>query len=192
MIAVVLAAALGSVTLASGDSRCNAVHINEIQGELQSFAQHPAGASKITERSIAIVQAQTDAQQERVILQGVCSDDDFAPLAARLYALDAWADLLGERNGEGSSPDLCPGTDKKVMAGAAASAWLKLAQAASASKPPALVATLSPQIQAMATQAGITLPVFSETSSYWESKYEAAAKQAIIDCASQMTPPPRE
>ncbi|HUA08370.1 MAG TPA: hypothetical protein VMA98_03790 [Candidatus Acidoferrales bacterium] len=192
MIALVLAAALGGATVASADSRCNDLHINEIQGELQNFAQHPAGASKITERSIAIVQAQTDAQQERVILQGVCSEGDFVPLGARLFALDAWADLLSERNGEGSSPDLCPGTDKKVMAGAAASAWLKLALAAAAPKPPALVATLVPQVQAMATQAGLTLPTFSETSAYWEQKYEAAAKQAIIDCASQMSPPPRE
>jgi hypothetical protein len=190
MIAAILAVALNSTTVASKDSRCNDIHINSIQGELQNFAQHPATPSGQTDRATAIAQAQSDVQTERVILAGVCSGDDLDAFEARLYALDAWADVLGERNNTVSRPGPCPDADKKVLAAAAASAWTKLAQAASVPKPPALVATLTPQIQAMATQAGITLPSFPEATQYWEQQYDAAAKAAVIDCAAQHTPTP--
>jgi hypothetical protein len=190
MIAAILAVALTGTTVASRDSRCNDFQINSIQGQLQNFSQHPVSASGQTQRATAIAQAQSDVESERVILSGVCSQDDYIPLAARLYALDAWADVLGERNNTVSSPGPCPVADKKLMAAAAASAWSKLAQAASIPKPPALVATLTPQVQAMATQSGITLPTFPDATEYWEQKFEAAAKAAIVDCASQSTPTP--
>jgi hypothetical protein len=190
MIAAILAVALNSTIVASKDSRCNDIHINSIQGQMQNFAQHPASVSGQTDRATAIAQAQSDAQTERVILAGVCSEDEYMPLAARLYALDAWADVLGERNNTVSSAGLCPAADKKLLAAAAASAWTKLAQAASIPKPPALVATLTPQIQAMATQAGMTLPGFPEATQFWEQQYETAAKSAVVECASQQAPTP--
>jgi hypothetical protein len=189
MIATILAVALDSTTVAR-DSRCNDIHINAIQGQFQNFAQHPASPSGQTDRATAIAQAQSDLQTERVILAGVCSGDDLTTYEARLYALDAWADVLGERNNTVGSPGPCPVADKKLMAAAAASAWTKLAQAASIPKPPALVATLTPQIQAMATQVGMTLPTFPEATQYWEQQYETAAKAAIVDCASKHTPTP--
>lgn len=189
MIAAILAVALGGATVASRDSRCNDVHINSLQGQMQNFSQHPASTSGQTDRATAIAQAQDDIQTERVILAGVCSEGDYTPLAARLYTLDAWADLLAERNNAAGS-GLCPAADKKVMAAAAASAWTKLSQAGSIPKPPQLVATLTPQVQALASQAGLTLPALSDASQYWEQKYETAAKAAIVDCASQQTPTP--
>lgn len=191
MLHVLFAVALNSATVASKDSRCNDIHINAIDAQFRNFAQHPASPSGQTERGTAIAQAQSDVQSERVILAGVCSEDAYMPFAARLYALDAWADVLGERNNTVSSPGPCPAADKKLMAAAAASAWTKLAQAASIPKPPALVATLTPQIQALATQAGITLPSFPEATQFWEQKYETDAKAAIIECASQHSPTPK-
>lgn len=190
MLHVLFAVALNSTTIANKDSRCNDIHVNSIQGELQNFAQHPASVSGQTERATAIAQAQSDVQSERVILAGVCTQDEYDPLAARLYALDAWADVLGERNNTVRSPGPCPAAEKKLMAAAAASAWTKLSQAASIPKPPQLVATLTPQIQAMAGQAGITLPAFPDATQFWEQKYETAAKAAIVDCASQPTSTP--
>ncbi|HTX56654.1 MAG TPA: hypothetical protein VMD47_06085 [Candidatus Acidoferrales bacterium] len=192
MIAAVFAVALGSATIAS-DSRCNDTEINAIEANLRNYSQHPVAANRQTQREIAIEAAQTDAQQERVILAAVCPDDQYPALAAHLFALDAWADLLAERNGSNGGSGPCPAAEKPVMAGAAASAWVKLAQAASISKPPTLLATLVPQVQAMAAQAGLTLPAFPEASTYWESQYEQAAKQAIVDCASHAsTPQPRK
>jgi hypothetical protein len=188
--ATILAVALNGTLVANKDSRCNDIHINAIQGQMQAFAQHPAGPKDQTDRGTAIAQAQNDAQTERVILAGVCSEDDYMPLAARLFALDAWADLLAERNDNDGSSALCPAADKKVMAAAAASAWSKLAQAASIPKPPPLVVTLTPQVQSLATQAGLTLPAFSDATQYWEQKYDAAAKAAVVSCASQQTPTP--
>jgi hypothetical protein len=188
MLHVLFAVALGSATVAS-DSRCNGSHTDTIQGELQNFAQHPASASAQTQRGVAIVEAQSDAEQEEVVLQGVCPENEFPTRAARLYALDAWADLLIQRNGAMGSA-VCPDAEKKVMAAIAASAWFKLANAATISpKPPALVATLVPQVQALAAQAAMTLPAFNDATSYWEQQYKTAAQQAIIDCASQ-TPRP--
>ncbi len=182
MLHVLFAVALNSATVASKDSRCNDIHINSIQGQLQNFAQHPASSSRQVERGAAIAQAQTDVQTERVILAGVCTEDEYLPFAARLYALDAWTDLLSEQNNSARGTGLCPVAEKKVMAASAASAWTKLAQAASIPKPPALVGTLSPQIQAMATQAGISLPAFPDATQFWEQKYETEAKAAIVDC----------
>ncbi len=190
MLHVLFAVVLNSTTVASKDSRCNDIHVNSIQGQLQNFAQHPAGPSGQTDRATAIAQAQSDVESERVILAGVCSEGDYLPLAARLYALDAWTDLLGERNNTVRSPGPCPAADKKLMAAAAASAWTKLAQAASIPKPPALVGTLTPQIQGLAAQGGITLPSFPDATQFWEQKYETAAKAAIVDCASETTPTP--
>ena len=188
--ATILAVALSSTIVASKDSRCNDSHINALQGQLQNFAQHPAASNGQVERGAAIAQTQSDVQNERVILAGVCSQDDYPTFGARLFALDAWADVLAERNNAGGRSGLCPAADKKVMAAAAASAWSKLSLAASIPKPPALVGTLAPQIQAMATQSGVTLPVYSDATQYWEQKYETAAKAAIVDCASQQTPTP--
>lgn len=188
--AAILTVALGSATVAVSDSRCNDIHINTIQGELQNFAQHPVSPAQQTQRGIAIVQAQSDVEEEEVVLQGTCPQDDFLPLSARLYALDAWADLLEQRNGAMGGGASCPDADKKVMAASAASAWLRLGQASLiAPKPPALVATLVPQVQALAAQAGMTLPAFPDATSFWEQQYVTAAKQAIVDCASQ-TPHP--
>jgi hypothetical protein len=190
--ATILAVALNSTIVASKDSRCNDIDINAIQGRMQNFAQHPAAPKDQAERGEAIAQAQNDVQTERVILAGVCSGDDLASFIARLDALDGWADLLAERNNDnGGSSSLCPTADKKVMAAAAASAWTKLAAAASVAKePPPLVATLTPQVQALATQAGLTLPAFRDTTQYWEQQYATAAKAAVVDCASQQTPTP--
>ena len=190
MIAAILAVALSSATVAQHDSRCNAVNINTIQDELQNFAQHPASGAQRTQRGVDIVQAQSDIEEESVVLQGICPQDDFLPLSARLYALDAWADLLELRNGAMGGAASCPDADRKVTAATAASAWLRLGRASLVSgKPPALVATLVPQVQALAVQAGMTLPAFADATSYWEQQYVTAAKQAIVDCASQ-TPHP--
>jgi len=186
--ATILAVGLNS-TLVAGDSRCNDLRTNAIQGQLQNFAQHPALPNALNARALAIAQAQNDAQTERVILAGVCPDSDYVPLAARLYALEAWGDLLGERNNQ-ANHSICPAADKKVMAAAVASAWVKLSQAGTAPKPPALVATLTPQIQAMATDAGVTLPAFKETTQYWEQRYDTAAKAALVDCANALSPAP--
>ncbi|HTZ54789.1 MAG TPA: hypothetical protein VMB20_06965 [Candidatus Acidoferrum sp.] len=190
MFHILLAAALNGTIVASKDSRCNDIHINAIEGELRNFAQHPANASGQTDRATAIAQAQSEVQTERVILAGVCNQDEYLPMAARLFALDAWADVLGERNNTVRSPGPCPIADKKLMAAAAASAWTKLAQAASIPNPPALVGTLTPQIQALATEAEMTLPSFPEATQFWEQKYETAARAAIVDCASEITPTP--
>ena len=190
MIAAILAVALGSATVAQHDSRCNAVNINTIQDELQNFATHPASGAQRTQRGAAILQAQSDIEEESVVLQGICPQDDFPALSARLYALDAWADLLEQRNGAMGGTASCPDADRKVIAATAASAWLRLGRASLVSaNPPALVATLVPQVRALAAQAGIVLPVFADATAYWEQQYVTAAKQAIVDCAAQ-TPHP--
>jgi hypothetical protein len=188
--AAILAVALGSATVAQHDSRCNAVNINTIQDQLQGFAQRPASGAQRKQRAVDIVQAQSDIEEESVVLQGICPQDDFPPLSARLYALDAWADLLEQRNGAMGGGASCPDADRKVIAATAASAWLRLGRASLvAAKPPALVATLVPQVRALAVQAGMTLPAFADATAYWEQQYVTAAKQAIVDCAAQ-TPHP--
>ena len=190
MLHVLFAVALGSATVAVSDSRCNDININTIQGKLLNFALHPASAAQQTQRGIAIVQAQNDIQQEEAVLQGVCPDSDFPPFSARLYALDAWSDLLQERNGILGGGTSCPDADKKLKAATAASAWLKLAQASLISpQPPKLVGTLVPQVQALASEAGMTLPAYPAATTYWESQYVTAAKQAIVDCAAQSPQP---
>ena len=184
MLSALLAVALSSRTVAVSDSRCNDIQINRIQGELQNFADHSPSAAEQNERGVAIVQAQSDAEQEQVVLQGVCPQGDFPPYAARLFAIDAWGDLLVQRNITASGGGPCPDAEKPIMAASAASAWYKLGEASQVTPPPKLVATLLPQVQGLATQAGVALPTFAETSSYWEQKYEAAAKGAIAACGT--------
>ncbi|MGD0968493.1 MAG: hypothetical protein ABR949_09430 [Candidatus Aquilonibacter sp.] len=183
-----LAVALSSGTIAS-DSRCNDITINKIQGQLQNFANHPAQPKQLNERGVAIVQAQAAAEQEQVVLKSVCPDTQFGPFAAELFALDAWGDLLvqGVVTGSGGGP--CPDSVKKIVAASAASAWYKLGEASQVTPPPKLVATLVPQVEAMATDGGLTLPPFPDATSYWEQKYQTTAKDAIAACGSP-TPMP--
>ncbi|HTV93150.1 MAG TPA: hypothetical protein VMG98_10575 [Verrucomicrobiae bacterium] len=188
MLSAVLAVALSGVTVAS-DSRCNDITVNKIQGELQNYADHPVPASQLNQRGTAIVQAQSDAEQEQVVLQGVCPQSEFPQHAARLFAIDAWGDLLVQRNITASGGGPCPNAVKPIMAASAASAWYKLGQASQVTPPPKLLTTLVPQVQALATEAGMALPVFADVSVYWEQTYETAAKQAIAACSSA-TPMP--
>ena len=190
MLSAVLAVALSGATVAVSDSRCNDIRINRIQGELQNFADHPAPAAQQNQRGVAIVQAQSDAEQEEVVLQGVCPEGDFPPYAARLFAIDAWGDLLVQRNITASGGGPCPNAEKAIMAASAASAWYKLGEASQVTPPPKLVATLLPQVQALATEADLALPSFAEASAFWEQKYETAAKEAIAACGAQ-TPLPK-
>jgi hypothetical protein len=188
MLSAVLAVALSRAPLAS-DSRCNDITINKIQGQLQNFAEHPVSGKQLNERGVAIVQAQGAAEQEQVVLKSVCPETQFGPFAAQLFALDAWGDLLvqGVVTGTGGGP--CPDSVKKIVASSAASAWYKLGEASQVTPPPKLVAALVPQVQAMAAEGGLTLPVFAEATTYWEQKYETTAKEAIAACGSP-TPMP--
>jgi hypothetical protein len=155
-------------------SRCNDQRVGEIQAELQH-------ASRLAD----VVAAQSDISQERTILRAVCPDADFAPLDARLFALDAWGDLLARA--EGTSPvAACPDKQKVVDAAIAAGAYHKLVFASTvAPQPAALVPKLLPQVQALAAQSGVTLPSYADATSYWAGQYQDAAAQAIGACRQQ-------
>lgn len=189
MLHLLLALMLPNANLIAGDSRCNDFQASQIQAQLQQFANRPAAKGQQEERLSAILAEQSDTMQERTILYAVCSADDFAPLNAQLYALDAWADLLARENGP-SPVAACPDKQKVVDAGLVADAYLKLAQAATlAPKPAALVAKLLPQVQSLAAQSGVTLPAYSATTAYWASQYRDTAKQAIESCLSPSATP---
>ncbi|HTU69484.1 MAG TPA: hypothetical protein VMF11_04110 [Candidatus Baltobacteraceae bacterium] len=188
MIAAVLVVALGSAPVSVAYSRCNSIQADAIAEKLQDYAKHP---SDQTQRSVQIALTQTDAEQERTILQGVCPASDYGRLASRLYALEAWGDLLGYATiGPSPMDKICPDANKKVMIGTAAHAWQQLALAATVtSTPTSLVATLTPQVRALAAKGGLTLPPFAQATAYWEQHYENSAKQAMIDCGSKMMMP---
>jgi len=186
MLHVLFAVALNGATVAVSDSRCNDIHINSIQGRLQQFAARPAPPAQQTQRAIDIGQARSDAEQEGVILRGVCSDSEFAPFASRLEVLDAWADLLTYANGSPGMSAQCPDDDRKVMAATAASAWRKLEVASEDGPPPPLAAKLATQIQALAAKAALALPPPADATSYWVNAYTDAGKQAIADCAAHV------
>jgi hypothetical protein len=95
--------------------------------------------------------------------------------------------VQGVVTGSGGGP--CPDSVKKIVAASAASAWYKLGEASQVTPPPKLVATLVPQVEAMATDGGLTLPPFPDATSYWEQKYQTTAKDAIAACGSP-TPMP--
>jgi len=185
MIVAALYVAIGSMTLAS-ESRCSDRQTSAIYGQMQEFAQHPTSAARMAERAIDISTAQGDAEDERTILQAVCPQRDYPLLASRLYAIEAWGDLLlAQLGGPVFAGQVCPAAATKEAAASTASAWLRLAAASTTGgAPDKLVATLTPQVQAQALRVGLTLPALSDASAYWEQQQEAMAKQALADCPS--------
>jgi hypothetical protein len=183
MLHLLLALVLPNGILLASDSRCNGSQTGEIQAQLQQYANHPASKSDQQQRAADILSSQNDVQQERTILENVCPEIDFRPLDADLFALDAWTDLLTRANGPSPVAN-CPDKQKAVDAATAADAYVKLAQAATLAPQPAqLVAKLLPQIQTLAAQSGVTLPSFTDASSYWAQQYQDVGKQAVDACA---------
>ena len=181
MLHLLLALSLESPMLVAGDSRCNDVNVGAIEQRLQRIAANPKAGGSPAGRGAAILAAQADAGEEQVILSSVCPEADYRPLGARLFVLDAWADLLAYTNAP-PAPD-CPDLPKKVEASAVASAWLSLGRAAGADPKPA---KLEPPVEALArslaAEAGVTLPAFADATTYWASSYQQAGREAIAAC----------
>jgi hypothetical protein len=183
MIAAVLAVALSGTTIAA-ESRCSDRQANALADQVQGYAKNPPPTPPLAaQRAIDISQVQADAEQERLILQAVCPQVDYARYSSRLYAVEAWGDLLIAEHG---TPAACPAAEPKQVAAMTASAWLKLATAANANpaKPDILVARLTPQVQAQAAQVGLTLPATSDASTFWYQQQADAARQAAATCPS--------
>jgi hypothetical protein len=182
MLHLLFAFALGSPMLVAGDSRCNDVEINGIEARLRKLDGNLRAGSP-ADRGASLLAIQSDIGQEQVILGSICAEHDYRADDARLAALDAWADILIYANGVGDPA--CRDEQKKIESGAVATAWVKLAEAATvAGDPPKVVAMLEPRVRALAADAALTLPAYADATSYWAAPLQQASRDAIAACSA--------
>lgn len=169
-------------------NRCNAQTTDDASGRVRDYDRHVPGnnANAVVARYGALAEVITILNEEREILNNVCSSDmQKAPFFAQIAATSAWAlvlqaDLAARLNAS------CPAAAKALPTMMIADAWLALANVVNdgGGTVPAAFGEVIPKVQARAQTIGLTLPPWSETSAYWRDKVHAKAKTDVATCPS--------
>jgi hypothetical protein len=169
-------------------NRCNSQTIDDASGRVRDYDRHApgGGATQLLRRYGAIVDVLAMLNEEREILDSICSSDaQRAPLFAQIAAFSAWAlalesDVAAKLNGS------CDAATKALPSMMLADAWLALANVVNANggTVPAAFAEVIPKIQTRAEAVGLALPRWADASGYWRDHIRAQAKTAIAACPS--------
>lgn len=174
------------VELAS--NRCNSQTIDDASSKLRDYDRRGSGgnSAQLLQRYGAIVDVIAVLNEERQILDSVCSSDaQRAPLFTQIASLSAWAltlesDIAGKLNAS------CSAAQTALPAMMLADAWLALANVVNeqGGTVPTAFNDVIPKIQKRAQAVGLTLPAWRDTSAYWSDQVHAKAKTAIATCPS--------
>lgn len=169
-------------------NRCNAQTTDDASGRVRDYDRHAPGnnANAVVARYGALAEVITILNEEREILNNVCSSDlQKAPFFAQIAATSAWAlvlqaDLAARLNAS------CPAAAKALPTMMIADAWLALANVVNDGDGtvPAAFGEVIPKVQARAQTFGLTLPPWTETSAYWRDQVHAKAKTDVATCPS--------
>ncbi|HEX3672447.1 MAG TPA: hypothetical protein VHT92_12160 [Candidatus Cybelea sp.] len=175
-------------------NRCNAQATNDAAGRVRDYDRHAPGknSSALVTRYGALVEVITILNEEREILNNVCSSDaQKAPFFAQIAATSAWAlvlqaDLAARLNAS------CPAAAKALPTMMIADAWLALANVVNegGGTVPTAFGEVIPKVQVHAQTFGLTLPPWGETSAYWRDQVHAKAKEQVATCPSPTPTPP--
>jgi hypothetical protein len=151
---------------------------------VRDYEKHPAvTASDRDARFAALDAVASSANNEAIILQSTCSEPDFQPIAAQLFAVQAWAlaqesDLSRQKNATA-----CPAAEMPVARAYIANAWLLLTRAdiTASGKYPS-VQNVLPKVQTRAAALNLTLPARMDTTNYWLTTVRDAASEAAKSC----------
>ena len=174
------------------ESRCNSQTIDEASARVRDYDRHSPGGNtgQLLQRYGAITDVITVLNEEREILNSVCSADAQAPLFAKIAATAAWA-LVLEADVAARLNASCPAAAKAFPTMMLADAWLSLANVVNeegGTVPPSFNDVAS-RIQTRAQGIGLVLPPWRDTSQYWRDQTHATAKAAIATCPSPSPAP---
>lgn len=182
--AAVLAATLSGGPTVVALARCNDYNATHLEDQVRSYEKNPAATPADRETRFAALEAVlSSADNEAIVLQSICSEPDFIPKAAHLFAIEAWAlalesDLSREQNAKD-----CPAAEIPVARGYIANAWLLLSRADldATGKYPS-VQNVLPKVQTRAAALNLTLPARIDTTHYWMTTVRDAGTEAAKTC----------
>ncbi|MBV8344573.1 MAG: hypothetical protein JO190_06230 [Candidatus Eremiobacteraeota bacterium] len=174
-------------------NRCNSQTIDDASSRIREYDRHGPGASsaKLLQRYGAIADVLSVLNEERDILDSICSNDaDRAPLFAQIAGYSAWA-LVLESDVAAKLNASCPAAASALPRIMLADAWLSLANVVNANggAVPATFADVIPKVRTRADAVGLTLPAWADTSAYWASQVRDKAKTAIATCPTPSPSP---
>jgi hypothetical protein len=144
-------------------NRCNSQTIDDVSGRVRDYDRHAAGggSTQLLQRYGAIADVLSMLNEEREILDSICSSDaQRAPLFAQIAAFSAWALAL--------ESDVA--VKLNVSCGTA-------------------FAEVIPKIQTRAAVVGLALPPWPDASAYWRDQVRARSKSAVAACPSPSPSP---
>jgi hypothetical protein len=178
------------VMIAAG--RCNSQTIDDASSHLRDYERHAPGGNpaQLTERYGAIADVIATLNEERDVLNSICSTDAQRAFFAQIAANAAWA-LALEADVAGRLNSSCPAAAQALPTMMLSDAWLALANVVNdnGGTVPQAFNEAIPRVQTRATAVGLTLPAWSETSAYWRDQVHAKAKAAIATCPSPSPSP---
>ncbi len=191
LAAVVLLGAAAPTYAASpillASNRCNSQTVDDASSRIRDYDRHApgTGSAKLLQRFGAIAEVIATLNEERGVLDSMCSDAQRAPLFAQIAAYSAWAlalqsDLAAKLNAS------CSAAATALPSMMLADAWLALANVVNADggAVPATFEDVIPKVRTRADAVGLALPAWAETSAYWAGQVDDKAKAAIATCPS--------
>jgi hypothetical protein len=175
-------------------SRCNDQTVDDASSHLRDYDRHAPGSTnaQLMQRFGAIADVLAMLNEEREILQSVCSSDaERAPLFTQIAATAAWALALESDIAAQLNASSCPPAAKALPTMMLADAWLSLADIVNdggGTVPPAF-AEVIPKVQTRAQAVGLPLPAWAETSAYWRDQVDEKAKASMAPCPSPSPSP---
>ncbi len=185
LFAAVLAAALsGGPSSMVALARCNNLNATHYEDAVRGYEKHPVTSAPDRDTRFAALQdVIASADNESIILQGICSQADFEPIAAQLFAVEAWALALESDLSRQKNAATCPAAELPVARGYIANAWLLVTRAdINASGRYPTVQTVLPKVQSRAATLNLTLPARIDTTTYWMTGIRDAATEAAKSC----------
>ncbi len=184
LFAAALAAALSGGPSVVALARCNNMNATHFEDQVRDYDKHPpATAADRDARFAALEGVISGADNEAVILQGICSPADFAPIAAQLDAVQAWALVLESDLSRQKNAADCPAAEIPVAQGYIANAWVLLSRAdiEATGKYPS-VQNVLPKVQTQAAGLKLTLPARIDATNYWVTTVRNAGTEAAKNC----------
>src|SRR5215469_5966377 len=169
LFAAALAAALSGGPSVVALARCNNLNATHLEDQVRGYEKHPPTAAADRDaRFVDLEGVISSADNESIILQGICSPNDFAPIAAQLDAVQAWALVQESDLSRQKNASECPAAEVPIARGYIANAWVLLSRAdldATGRYPSGQ--NVLPKVQTRAAALNLTLPARIDATNYW-------------------------
>lgn len=183
LFAAVFAAALSGGPSVVALARCNNLNATHLEDQVRGYEKNPPKPADFDTRFADLQAVIGSADNEAIILKGVCSEGDFERIDAQLNAVQAWALVLESDMSRQKNAKDCPAAEIPAAKAYIANAWLLLARAdLNATGKYSSVQNVLPKVQTQATALNLTLPAREDTTQYWLNTVRDGATEAAKGC----------